>query len=196
MFGGRMKRQLRIGKITDPLVEKTTLTLSEMLKTTYPEYEQDLSEILYFSMWIVFLSFSNAKPIANRKEQQALNDAYGQIFNGLAMQSYDAERHTVISYVVPFVNQCLVNLQNRCIGYNNSYSRDRGVVLVTPDEDMGAFVSTHVTNMMKDLMKNVFGDRFSSLDSSDLDEEFIRGFNCLFLSTLTEATAEFRELTI
>ena len=200
MFGGRMKRQLRMGQVTDLLVEKATVTLSEMLKTAYPEHDQDSSEVLFFAMWLVFHAFSNAKPNANRKELQALNDAFGQNFAHLAGNIYEGEPNArdqhYLSFSLQAVNALMSHLQQRCLEYNNEYSRDRGVVLVTPYEDMDDFVSTHITNMMESFMKNVFGDQLTNFCFNDSNAEFVRGFNHFFLFTLTEAIGELRDLRI
>jgi len=128
---------------------------------------------------------------------QALNDAYGQMFNGWASFIFDHYpeqlRHNRMSFVINYVNEHLIELQQRCIQYNDVFSCDRGSVLVTSYEDMENYIPNNIIVL---LLNNLYEKKIEHDENQNLDKEFVNGFKILFLSTMEEAVEDFRLLQV
>ncbi|MBL7007129.1 MAG: hypothetical protein ISR78_08620 [Spirochaetia bacterium] len=196
-FGGRMKRQQAIGKISDPLVHNSNLTMTELLKTQIGKETEFPVETLYFSMWLVYLGFSTVKPNPSKKEGQALNDSYNQMFINIAGEAYKTSELRSQIGLVPYSTQYAQDLMNyfinRCGEYNDAFNMDKGTAFATSENDFADFVPS---NLLPLAIKNIYGEQFAIFDPSSLDKAFVSGFMDFFSHSVSVAARDFERFSL
>jgi hypothetical protein len=197
IFGGRIKRQQRIAQITDPLVHKSELMMTELLKKKLGKETEYPVEILRFSMWLVYLGFSTAKPNPSKKEGQSLNDAYNQQFINLGMDAYESSelksQISVQNYATQYARDLMEYFMTRCSEYNDAFNRDKGSSFLVSEVDFSEFVPD---NLLSLAIRNIYGEGYEISDPSELDQEFVHGFMDFFTRTVDEVTSSFRSFSL
>ena len=197
IFGRRIKRQQAMARISDPLVHKSKIIVTELLKKQLGEETKLPVEILWFSMWLVYLAFSTAKPYAHKKERQSLNDAYNQIFTNLGVESYQtselASKVNLNTYVLEFSRELMKSFMTRVSEYDDAFNMDKGVAFAVPDNAFGDFVPSNLLGLS---IRNIYGEKFAISEPSKLDKDFIHGFMAFFTNTLSEAARDFENLSL
>ena len=197
MFFGRIKRQQAMARITDPLVHKSNLMVTELLKKQLGEETKFPAEILFFSMWLVYLAFSTAKPNASKKERQSLNDAYNQMFINNGMDAYETsdlkDETNMTTYATIFARELMSSFIIRHHEYDDAFNMDKGAAFAVPDNDFGDFVPG---NLLALSIKNIYGEEYAISDPSSLDKDFVHGFMDFFTNTLSEAAGDFENFNL
>ncbi|MCH9049921.1 MAG: hypothetical protein IIA72_02380 [Proteobacteria bacterium] len=197
IFGRRIKRQQAMARISDPLVHKSKIIVTELLKKQLGEETKLPVEILWFSMWLVYLAFSTAKPYAHKKERQSLNDAYNQIFTNLGVELYQtselASKVNLNTYVLEFSRELMKSFMTRVSEYDDAFNMDKGVAFAVPDNAFGDFVPSNLLGLS---IRNIYGEKFAISEPSKLDKDFIHGFMAFFTNTLSEAARDFENLSL
>lgn len=116
-------------------------------------------------------------------------DAYGRIYNALAFDKYDGEPDSsdnrFLKFAHQYTNECIAVLQHRCKGYDDAFNMDKGSAFITPSREFLDFVPT---NLLKELVKNLFNEQITDVDASQLEEDFVHGFMDFFTSSIDEAS--------
>ena len=186
-----------MARISDPLVHKSKIIVTELLKKQLGEETKLPVEILWFSMWLVYLAFSTAKPYAHKKERQSLNDAYNQIFTNLGVELYQtselASKVNLNTYVLEFSRELMKSFMTRVSEYDDAFNMDKGVAFAVPDNAFGDFVPSNLLGLS---IRNIYGEKFAISEPSKLDKDFIHGFMAFFTNTLSEAARDFENLSL
>ena len=197
IFGGRMKRQKRMAQVADPLVHKSKLMITELLKAKLGKETEYPVEVLWFSMWLVYLGFSTAKPNPSKKEEQSLNDAYNQLFVNLGMDDYETSgmksKTNIQGYAIFFARDLMERFMARCSEYNDAFNQDKGASFLVPEEDFSEFVPF---NLLSLAIPNIYGKEYKISDPSELDKNFVFGFMDFFNNTLNEVTNNFQNFSL
>jgi hypothetical protein len=197
LFGGRIKRQQKIAQITDPLVHKSKLMMNELLKIKLGKETEFPAEVLWFSMWLVYLGFSTAKPNPSKKEGQSLNDAYNQQFINLGMEAYETSelksQINIETYATQYARDLMEYFMTRCGQYNDAFNRDKGASFLVSEIDFSEFVPFY---LLSTAIGNIYGEEYEISDPSELDQEFVHGFMDFFTRTVDEVTTSFRSFSL
>jgi len=197
LFGGRIKRQQKIAQISDPLVHKSELMMNELLKIKLGKETEFPAEVLWFSMWLVYLGFSTAKSNPSKKEGQSLNDAYNQQFINLGMEAYETSelksQINIETYATQYARDLMEYFMTRCGQYNDAFNRDKGASFLVSEIDFSEFVPF---NLLSTAIGNIYGEDYEISDPSELDQEFVHGFMDFFTRTVDEVTTSFRSFSL
>ena len=197
IFGGRIKRLNSMAIVTDPLVHKSVLMMAALLKTQLNEEAKFPDEILLFSMWLVYLAFSTAKPNASKKEAQALNDSYNQVFSNMADEAYKiselSSKITLTAFRYTYSKKLMNSFIARLGEYNDAFNIDKGTAFTVPDIEFNEFVPI---NLLTLAIWNIYGEEYAISDPSELNKDFIIGFMEFFTSTVAEGVNDFENFNL
>jgi len=195
-FGGRIKRQQAMAEVTDPLLHKSNLMVTALLKKRLGEETNFPNETLWFSMWLVYLAFSTAKPNSSKKERQSLNDAYNQTFIRLGMDAFETsdlkDKTNVTTYATLYARDLMNFFITRHHEYDDAFNMDKGTAFAVANEDFGDFVPVNLLSLS---IRNIYGPEYAISDPSSLDRDFVHGFMDFFTSTTSEAARGFENFS-
>jgi hypothetical protein len=192
LFGGRMKRQLKMAEITDPLVNNAKIMIEEILGKLFSNENSDSDEVLLFSMWMVFTAFSTEKPNPTKKEGGAIRDAYAQMFSSIGADRFDGEisssNNAYLQYNHEYTNKYLALLQIRGEEYNDAFNKDKANAFMTPDNDFEGFFPTNIVRL---LVANCCGRNLGEDEMETFGDDFQVGFRDFMGATMSEVTTKF-----
>jgi hypothetical protein len=196
-FVGRIKRQQAMAQVTDPLIHKSSLMITALLTKRLGEETKFPNETLWFSMWLIYLAFSTAKPNSSKKERQSLNDAYNQVFTNLGMDAYETSdlknKTNVTAYSTIYARDLMNFFITRHHEYDDAFNMDKGTAFAVSDEDFGDYVPANLLSLS---IRNIYGPEYAISDPSSLDRDFVHGFMDYFTSTLSEAAGSFETFSL